>query len=341
MLMNISVYAEEYSPWAEESIENAIEAGIVPDTLQSDYTSNITRMEFCYLAVQTYMAKTGYAIPEGLQTPFTDIDDDYVTAAYSLEIVSGVGYDKFNPNSAITRQEAAVMLDNLAYVAGVDNSKSKEDKYADEEYFADWAEDAIYKVSAVDSGGTALMTGTGDNKFSPWMNYTREQAIATIYRLYNCDAVPVLIPQGDENIYHCNNDADAIVKFNTADNTNTVLFTVGENVSLSIAEVSGDKIYYILSAGGDYRTGTSRKVLYKINTDGTGNTALTPESVDVYLSHRYIYYSPLDAKTTVIRTNLDGTGMVKADFTSMCDAEWGWCGVWTDNKGIEIGRAHV
>ena len=54
----------------------------------------------------------------------------------------------------------------------------------------------------------------------------------------------------------------------------------------------------------------------------------------MYLSHRYIYYSPLDAKTTVIRTNLDGTGMVKADFTSMCDAEWGWCGVWTDNKDV-------
>ena len=140
LLMSISVYAEEPSPWARESIDRAIEAGIVPDTLQSDYRENITRKEFCYLAVQTYMAKTGYTIPDYLQTPFTDIDDDYVTAAYSLDIVSGVGNDMFNPDSDITRQEAAVMLNNLAYMAGADNSNVKENKFADDEYFANWAE---------------------------------------------------------------------------------------------------------------------------------------------------------------------------------------------------------
>ena len=79
LLMTATAYAADYSLWAEESIEKAVEAGIVPDTLQSDYTNNITRREFCRLAVQTYMAKTGYTIPEGIQTPFTDIDDDYVT----------------------------------------------------------------------------------------------------------------------------------------------------------------------------------------------------------------------------------------------------------------------
>ena len=79
------------------------------------------------------MAKTGYTIPEGLQTPFTDIDDDYVTAAYTIGIVSGVGNDMFNPDSAITRQEAAVMLNNLAYMEGVANSHVREDKYADGE----------------------------------------------------------------------------------------------------------------------------------------------------------------------------------------------------------------
>ena len=42
LLMTATVYAADYSPWAEESIEKAVEAGIVPDTLQSDYTNNIT-----------------------------------------------------------------------------------------------------------------------------------------------------------------------------------------------------------------------------------------------------------------------------------------------------------
>lgn len=334
VLMSISVYAEEYSPWAKESIESAIEAWIVPDTLQSDYTSNITRREFCQLAVQTYMAKTGYTIPEDLQTPFTDIDDDYVTAAYSLEIVSGVGDDKFNPHSPITRQEAAVMLDNLAYMAGVDNSKSKEDKYADEEYFADWAEDAIYKVSAVDSGGTPVMTGTGDNKFSPWMNYTREQAIATMYRLYNCEAVPVLIPpeQRDNMIYIGGGYFDTST-------CKTTLFLedidVPEDCSTEFVAVSRNEIYYILHKYSDDDDILPKdqhiQTLYRINTDGTGNMALTPEAYNVYVGHRYIYYVPIDEKTTVVRINLEGTDPVRVDLSSV-GGEGGWCSIEADKK---------
>lgn len=225
------------------------------------------------------------------------------------------------------------MLNNLVYMSGVDNSKVKEDKFADEEYFAHWADDAIYKVSAVDSGGTPVMTGTGNNKFSPWMNYTREQAVATMYRLYNCEAAPVLIPQNDENIYFRFRNDNKITKFDTVNHTEETVITFPENTYFYIVTVSGNEIYYIIS-DGFYKTGTSREVLYKVNTDGTGNTALTPESVKVYLSHRYIYYSPADARSTVIRTNLDGTGEVKADFSSMCYHDDGWCGVWTDINGI-------
>ena len=49
-----------YSQWAEESIKNSIELGLVPQNLQSDYTDKITRGEFCQLAVQTYITKTSW-----------------------------------------------------------------------------------------------------------------------------------------------------------------------------------------------------------------------------------------------------------------------------------------
>ena len=330
LLMTATAYAADYSPWAEESIEKAVEAGIVPDTLQSDYINNITRSEFCQLAVQTYMAKTGYTIPEGLQTPFTDIDDDYVTAAYTLGIVSGVGNDMFNPDSAITRQEAAVMLNNLAYMAGVDNSNVREDKFADEEYFAHWAEDAIYKVSAVDSGGTPVMTGTGNNKFSPWMNYTREQAIATMYRLYGCEAVPVLIPRWDDSriYYESTYYKDSIYAFDTKSNDISTVLDLSKGSGGSIWEIvtiSGNEIYYILNKHLDsseaekYESWDLRsKTLYKVNTDGTDNIALTPTAFNTYVGHRYIYYVPLEGFYKVIRTNLDGTEPVAADFSEMC-----------------------
>lgn len=336
LFMSTATYAAEgCSTWASETIDNAITAGIIPENLQSDYTSKITRREFCQLAMQTYMAKTGYTIPQGLQTPFTDVDDDYITVACMLGIVSGVGENKFAPDNNITRQEAAVMLNNLAEVSGVDNSKTKTGKFTDESYFADWAEAAIYKVAAIESNGTALMTGTGGGKFSPWMNYTREQAAATMYRLYNCKAVPVLVPQADGKLYYV--DDNKIFGFDPVNNTLKVLVTVDEHLKfIQLVTISGNEIYYKISSNdelGGTLVGKSESSLYKINTDGTDNTPITPKAMDVYLGHKYIYYVPLDRKNAVVRTNLDGTNPVVADFSKIC-GDRGWCYIAADKGNI-------
>lgn len=180
-----AVYNAKYSKWAKKSIKYAVACGLVPEYLQSNYKNKITRQEFCALAVQTYISKTGNEIDLLAKTPFKDIDDIYVTNAYNLKIVSGVGDDNFAPNNNITRQEAAVMLNNLANVIGIKSTPNTE-KFIDESYFADWAKKSIYAVTGIKSEDTFVMVGTEPNKFSPWMNYTREQAIATMLRLYNC-----------------------------------------------------------------------------------------------------------------------------------------------------------
>jgi len=104
--------------------------------------------------------------------------------ANKLGIVNGMSENEFEPFEKITRQQAAVMLSNMAKALGI-NPNSKRVNFIDKQYFAKWASDAIYDVSSIkDSNGTALMNGTEPNKFSPWMYYTREQAYVTIYRLY-------------------------------------------------------------------------------------------------------------------------------------------------------------
>ncbi len=178
--------SSDCSAWARESIEKAIALELVPENLQSNYTQNITRAEFCRLAVQTYAAKTGYEVDTTLVSPFDDADDYYITTAYNLHIVSGMGDNKFAPDKEITRQEAAVMLFNLADLLNVENSFDGEGKFSDEEYISLWAHSPVYAITAIKSGDTKVMAGTGNGKFSPWMNYTREQAISTMYRLYNC-----------------------------------------------------------------------------------------------------------------------------------------------------------
>ncbi len=155
------VYADNsYSKWAEDSIISAIEAGIVPEELQSYYTKNITRQEFCRLAIQTYLVKTDNKTNISFETPFEDIDDDYITTAYYLRIVSGVNDNEFAPYNNITRQEAAVMLNNLADVLNVYKDSPRQEKYVDEGYFAQWAKDQIYSVTGIKSEDTYVMTGT-------------------------------------------------------------------------------------------------------------------------------------------------------------------------------------
>ncbi len=181
------IYDTSYSEWARESVNGAIDIDIVPDNLQSNYTNKITRQEFCQLAVQMYMIKTKANIDMNVKSPFTDVDDPYVTTAYNLKIVSGVGENEFAPDNHITRQEAAVMVNNLANLIDIKSEGKNRTKFVDEKYFATWAKDAIYNVSSIKSGDVYVMSGTGEGKFSPWYNYTREQAIATILRLYNCN----------------------------------------------------------------------------------------------------------------------------------------------------------
>ena len=77
------------------SIEVSKNLNLVPDNLKFKYTNKITRQEFCQLAVQTYIAKTGNEINMNVESPISDVDDIYITTAYNLKIVSGTGNNKF------------------------------------------------------------------------------------------------------------------------------------------------------------------------------------------------------------------------------------------------------
>ncbi len=175
------------SQWAEESVENAINADIVPDDLQSYYTTNITREQFCELAVQTYFVLENKTADDFYTqtSPFTDTSSESVIIANQLGIVNGLGDGTFAPNNEITRQESAVMLTNLCNVLNIEITPYS-DTFIDDSYFADWATDSIYYITGTLNGTTdQIMNGTDINKFSPWMNYTIEQAITTMYRIYD------------------------------------------------------------------------------------------------------------------------------------------------------------
>lgn len=176
----------QVSDWAREDVYYMCR--IIPQNLRYNFKNKITRKEFCQLALavaKEYEVK----LEESYKTPFNDIDDYDVSASYSLDIVSGTGEGKFSPDAPITRQEAAVMLCNLADAIGVDESVRGEiPSFVDSNYFADWADSSIYRICSMLSYGyddetTSIMVGTGEGKFSPWYSYSREQAIVTVKRM--------------------------------------------------------------------------------------------------------------------------------------------------------------
>ena len=170
------------SSWARDSISSAIKKGFVPVDMQQDYSSVITRQEFCRLTIKwlEYAAgkKIGAILSErGLsRTPnaFTDTSDNDILAAYALGITDGTGNNKFTPNGEFSREQAAAMIMNTCRVLGADVKNPPNSGFADLNTAADWARDGINFVRA-----NGIMQGTGDNFFSPKETFTKEQSIVT------------------------------------------------------------------------------------------------------------------------------------------------------------------
>jgi alpha-tubulin suppressor-like RCC1 family protein len=186
--------ADEPSTWAAEGVSEAIELGLVPKDLQLQYTTKITRAEFCKLLVAILEKRTGQTADKLLTAAecyidtgkFTDTSDTDVLTINALGVVNGKGGGLFDPKGYITRQEAATMLYRLGDMLGrtiVPDSKG----YADSAQIAAWAQEAVDFIAAAYDGKsiTPVMQGVSGNRFDPNGYFTREQAILTALRAFN------------------------------------------------------------------------------------------------------------------------------------------------------------
>ena len=162
---------EEPSAWARALVEKAIAQGLVPQPLQSKYTQPATRLEFCRLACTLYEQLRGEVTTRSM---FTDTADPSVEKMASLGVVAGVGNGRFDPDSPLTREQAATMLAALA-IAMDKPIEEQEPMFTDSADISGWAKGFVGKMQV-----SGVMGGTGNNRFSPKGNYTREQSICTM-----------------------------------------------------------------------------------------------------------------------------------------------------------------
>lgn len=177
----INVFGSEllYSDWAKEGIEAAVALNIVPQTLkEDDLREDVTREEFCEMAVAVYEKLTGKYASLPKEYYFDDTLNLTVSTAYELGIVAGKGNGKFDPDSPITREEMAKMFDNLITASG---------KKIDALFAAPSAPDAA-KISAwalpafTNIYGMQVIRGMDDGRLAPQSNSTKEQSIIMAYR---------------------------------------------------------------------------------------------------------------------------------------------------------------
>lgn len=185
-LPEIEFNNDKPSKWADGEISRAYEIDVAPYDLkeQLDYDAPMTRTMFCY--VLSSMLELSDKMPEEIDKKiiFTDTESKTIRKLAAAGIISGYEDGSFRPNGEITRQEAASLLYRTAkymdYDRFYDNYRLSDYAYADDEEIGQWAEEAVYQLHKAQ-----IMSGMGNDMFSPKTTYTNEQSIATILRLYD------------------------------------------------------------------------------------------------------------------------------------------------------------
>lgn len=209
------------SAWAASEIEQAKEYNLTTEKTQSNYKSNVTREEFCELAIKLYEALSDEAAELPSHNKFKDTTNPEILKANHLGIVNGVDNNTFAPNNNVTRGQMAVMLNNLLNVLEINPVMTMEYVYfSDEDEIPSWAKNAIQVMNKI-----GIIGGVGDNRIDPKGNATKEQAIVLVNRTYQ----KFMFPQG-ENLKNPENSEQA-------EDT-----TVVENTKDLIEEVSSDNL---------------------------------------------------------------------------------------------------
>ncbi len=159
--------------WYYDNVMRAVELGILSGYSDGTFRpmNNITRRDFAIMLAQAMgNSNDGEAV-----SPFIDVaDDDYgvvsIAFLYEKQITVGDDQGKFNPDSYITRQEAAIFLARAFEATGTTSETFKDDAK-----IASWAKSFVYAAKAA-----GLMNGDTDGKFRPNDTLTRAEAASAM-----------------------------------------------------------------------------------------------------------------------------------------------------------------
>ncbi|MQL53258.1 hypothetical protein GFC01_13520 [Desulfofundulus thermobenzoicus] len=205
--------------WAQKQVQAWADRGLVngyPDgTFQPDKA--VTRAEFVALVNRAMNKQNPEATADFKDVQTGDWFYREVAAAVKAGYVSGYEDKTFRPNQAITRQEAASIIDRLLQLDRGDEGALT--KFKDAAQMGSWARGSLAAVVA-----KGLMGGYPDGTFGPTRSITRAEAVVVLDRATGGQETP---PAGTVKVTGVKLDR------------NTLSLTVGSTVQLE-ATVSPD-----------------------------------------------------------------------------------------------------
>jgi xynA len=177
-LINADITAYQnhsYSSWALNFIYEAIKYNKIPTDLQNNYSTNITREDFCRIA---YQFMDDYIDKTYVESIFADTDRAEINNLANIGILKGKGKNIFAPYDNITREDAAVILERMAQKMSIMRENESFRTFDDEASVSSYAISSVQNITRL-----CIMEGKANNRFCPKDLLTKEEAIATFIRL--------------------------------------------------------------------------------------------------------------------------------------------------------------
>ena len=233
-----AVYASDLSDWAIPDYESASRAGLLSYNIaEKPLSGNITREEFCSLAVNLYKALSGKEAYTPEILPFEDSDSEDVAQCYALGIISGRSETEFDPQGLVTREEMAKIIVNTLRAAEVNivilRSEAEElfAAFEDADQVSPWA---FSEVAAALKH--SFLSGISENMLAPGEGATREQALSAVNRVYTQFV--------QDKISYASSEA-----LNLADGV-----TIDDNFNIQMTPTDGAEEYFVIIKDSEYNT---------------------------------------------------------------------------------------
>lgn len=172
----------QVSEWAAPFFESATAFDLLPPQLEKGFmTDEITRELFCDLLIKFLERSIDFSLDPYTINIYNDTKNLHLITLQNRGLIYGKTTNLFAPNDFITRQEAAVILANMATQLNIPRNPG-EISYE----FEDFNEISYWAVESIDYLINLKVMLGGSTGFDPHGHFSKEEALVTVMNLYRC-----------------------------------------------------------------------------------------------------------------------------------------------------------